>query len=264
MTLGIGVLCDHGETFVLGSERRASYGTTGTVPVGPNDECGKQFYLKPHRIFVSVAGSMSTCHAVYAQLAHMVRNLKEPTNLPAELLMTLIDEARLHEIRRIYDWQMKRKMGLTLHQWASGKLPRGVKIPRLVVEYGMAVLEQTPFKCELIVGGFVGEHGMFFKASQKEHIQEETSPGVYAIGIGQTSAMRHLNERGQNVHMTLPRTLLHVYEALHLSQSEYVGPPPELLIVVRKRESRIMVYRSAHFGKLAKDLSGPTEHSKPR
>ena len=46
MTLGIGVLCDHGETFVLGSEQRASYGTTGTVPVGQMMS-GKQFISNP-------------------------------------------------------------------------------------------------------------------------------------------------------------------------------------------------------------------------
>ncbi len=245
MTLGIGVLCDHGETMVIGSEKRATYGATGNVPIGPNDECGKQFYLKPHRVFVSVAGSMSTCHAVYAQLAHLIDHLKEPNKIPPELMMTLIDEARFHELRRVYNWQMKRKMGVTLHEWATGKLPRGIKMHDLIVKYGLEILNHTPFKCELIVAGFVGEHGLFFRAAQKEIIQEETSPGVYAIGIGQADTMRHLNKRGQNVHMTLPRTLLHVYEALYLSQSQYVGPPPELLLVVKKRDSRIAVFPTA-------------------
>ncbi len=245
MTLGIGVLCNHGETMVIGSEQRATYGTTGSIPIGPNDECGKQFYLKPHRVFVSVAGSMSTCHAVYAQLAHLVDHLKEPDKIPPELMMKLIDEARFHELRRIYNWQIKKKMGVTLHEWAAGKLPRGIKMHGLIVRYGLEILKHAPFKCELIVAGFVGENSLFFRASQKEIIQEETSPGLYAIGIGQADAMRHLNKRRQNVHMSLPRTLLHVYEALYLSQSQYVGPPPELLLVVSKRDDRVAVYRTA-------------------
>ncbi|MGH9684860.1 MAG: hypothetical protein ACRD4S_14760 [Candidatus Acidiferrales bacterium] len=242
MTLGIGVLCDGGETIVLGSEKRASYGATENVQINPNDEAGKQYRLKPHKIFVCVAGSLSTCHAVYSQFAHLVDDFKDPINISAETLMALIDKARCHELKRIYDWEIKKKMGVSLHEWAIGKLPHGVKMHKLIVQYGLSILEQTPFKCELIVGGFIGDHGIFFKASQKENLQEETSPGVYAIGIGQVAAMRHLNKRGQNIHMGLPRTLLHVYESLYLSQSQYVGPPPPLLVIITKREPRIMVY----------------------
>jgi len=82
MTLGIGVLRNHGETVVLGSEQRASYGATGNMQVNPNDETGKRFYLKPHKVFVSVAGSMSTCHATYSQCGHLVHHLRiKPTYL---------------------------------------------------------------------------------------------------------------------------------------------------------------------------------------
>src|SRR5579862_318566 len=211
MTLGVGVLCDHGETIVIGSEQRASYRTTENIAIGPNDECGKQFYMKPHRVFVSVAGRMSTCHSVYSQFAHLVNHLKEPSNIPAERMMALIDEARFHTLKRLYDWELKKEMGVTLHQWASGRLPRGRKMDELVVKFGLKILEAMPFRCELIVGGFQDENAFFMRACQKGAIEEETSPGVYAIGIGQTSAMRHLNKRGQNVHMGLPRTLLHVY-----------------------------------------------------
>jgi hypothetical protein len=245
MTLGIGVLCNHGETIVIGGEQRATYGTSGNPSVGPNDECGKQFYLKPHRVFASVAGRMSVCHAVYSQLHHLVDHLKDPANIPAELMMTLIDEARFHTLRRLYDWQLRKEMGVTLSQWASGKLKRGLKMDELVVKFGLKILESVQFPCELILGGFQGANSFFIRACQKRPIEEETSPGVYAIGCGQVSAMRHLNKRGQNVHMGLPRTLLHVYEALYVSQSEYVGPPPEFLVVIPKRDSRIAVYATS-------------------
>jgi hypothetical protein len=244
MTLGIGVLCDHGDTIVMGSERRATYGAS-SVLVGPNDECGKQFYMKPHRIIVSVAGRMSVCHAVYSQLSHLAKNLRDPSNIPAEMMMTLVDEARFRALRRLYDWEIKREMGVTLHQWASGKLPRRQKMDELVVKFGLKILESTSFPCQLILAGFQEPNTFFMRACEKEMLQEETSPGVYAIGGGQTRAVRHLNKRGQNVHMGLPRTLLHVYEALYLSQSEYVGPPPESLVVIFKRDTRIALYLTA-------------------
>jgi len=52
MTLGVGVLCEHGECIVMASEQRATYGNS---PVGPNDQCGKQYDLNPLNVFVSVA-----------------------------------------------------------------------------------------------------------------------------------------------------------------------------------------------------------------
>jgi len=241
MTLGLGMLCEHGNCVVLASEQRATYQTLGSKQLSPNDECGKQFHLEPLNCVVSVAGSNSTCHAVYSQFAHMVLNLKDKDNVPTELLMTLLDAARFREMRRVYDWELKKKMGVTLKQWAAGKVP-GIKFHRLFVEYGLSILENTPFKVEMIVGGFAGNYGMFFKASQKSKLEEETSPGVYAIGTGQVDAMEQLNKRGQNVHMSLGRTLLHVYEAMLKAQSRTVGPPPKLVAVIMRGEPRMLVY----------------------
>jgi len=196
MTLGIGVLCNKGETIVMGSEQRASYNVGNPVPIDPNDEAGKVYHVFPYRLFVSVAGSLSVCQEVYAQFAHLIENLKQGTEISSELAAYLLNEARFHQLRRIYDWQLRRKMGVTLTQWAQGKI-HGGKMSRLVVKFGHEILENTPFKCEMIVCGHIEPHGIFLRASQKEHVQEETSPGVYAIGCGQVSAIRHLNKRGQ-------------------------------------------------------------------
>jgi hypothetical protein len=110
----------------MGSEQRASYGATGNVPIDPNDEAGKVFHLTPHRLFVSVAGSLSVCQEVYAQFAYLIENLKTGTDMSTELFAHLLNEARFHQLRRIYDWQLRRKMGVTLAQWAQGKI-RGEK-----------------------------------------------------------------------------------------------------------------------------------------
>ena len=248
MTLGIGVICDHGETIVLGSEQRASYGVIGGGTIDPNDEAGKQFYMKPYKAFTSVAGSLSMCHRVFSEFIHLVEHLRDQENLAPEHIAACLNTARYHQLKRDYDWQLKKQLGVTWRQWITGKLPRGIKMDELVVKYGAKILEGTPFKCELIVGGFFGKrpHTIFFKASQKEALQEEASPGVYAIGVGHVPAMKHLNKRGQNVHMSLARTLLHVYEALYLGQNLYVGPPPKLLAIIKKREPRILVYQTEH------------------
>jgi hypothetical protein len=184
---------------------------------------------------------MSTCHAVYSQLAHLASKLKDPEKVPSELMIEMINYSRFRELRRRYDWELKRKMGVSFKNWAAGKLP-GIKFHRLFLEYGLQLLKQTPFRIEMIIGGYSGDHGMFFRAVGKEHLEEETSPGVYAIGSGQVKAMEHLNKRGQNIHMSLARTLLHVYEAMLAAQSTNVGPPPEYVGVIKKREPKPLVY----------------------
>jgi len=133
-------------------------------------------------------------------------------------------------------------MGISLAELACGKIPNG-KMHKIFVDAGRELLAKTEFNSAFIFGGFPSErHGIFLRACQKEALQEETSPGVYVIGIGQVAAMEQLSKRGQNVHMSLARTLLHVYEAMHVAQSRFVGPPPELAVVIRKREEKVMVY----------------------
>ena len=144
----------------------------------------------------------------------------------------------------MYDWELRRRMGCSLSQWARGELPRG-RMDKLVLNAGLSFMDEVPFKVELIVGGFIGEHTMFFRASQKGRLEEESSPGVYAIGSGQITAIKSLNHRGQNVHMSLPRSLLHLYEAMYAAQSETVGPPPEYVIVIRKRVERVLQFPTA-------------------
>ena len=238
MTLGIGAMCDKGETLVLASEGRVTYGET---PIAPNERGLKQFYLKPHRVLVCVAGRISHGHAIYSQFAHTVDQIKDKEHLPQELFMRLLDEARFREFRRICDWTLRTKVGFSLSQWHTGKI-KGVRMNRLIVECGRTIFESTRLPVEMIVAGFSGEFGVFFRAIRERLSEEETNPALFAIGTGQVTAMDHLNRRGQNSHMSLGRTLLHIYEAMLLAQSKSVGPPPEYVMIIRKRVPQILVY----------------------
>jgi hypothetical protein len=189
-----------------------------------------------------VAGSLSTCHAVYSEFANSVDGVEDKDSILPELMMNFIDAARFRELRRVYDWELKQRVGISLHQWATGRLPNRLKMHKLVLNAGLSILKSAPFKCQLICAGFVGGRGMFFCASMKGKLQEETSPGVYAIGSGAVKAIEHFNRRGQNVHTGLPRALLHLYEAMHIAQSSTVGPPPKLAIVIRNRADAVYVY----------------------
>ena len=80
---------------------------------------------------------------------------------------------------------------------------------------------------------------MFFRAAQKNAIEEESSPAVYAVGTGQIAAIRRLNRRRQYAAMSLARTLLHVHEAMlaaRNSERKGVGRA-KYYVVLKKRES---------------------------
>jgi hypothetical protein len=239
MTIGIGVICERGECIVIGSDMRATYGTT---PVGPNDNCGKVFRLADFPCMACVAGKMSSCHAVISQLVAQIKTLSRKRGMiPRELIMQAIDEARSREIRRLYRWAMETSWGISLREFARGKVPGG-KLDSLLLRAGYSLLKGTPLPVEMIMGGFIRGQTMFFRAAQKENLQEESSPGVYVIGTGQVAAMRRLNRRGQHVSMSLPRTLLHLHEAMYAARNanrRHVGRAIGY-IVIRQREPKVL------------------------
>ena len=238
MTIGISCVCDRGESIVMASDMRATYGTT---PIGPNDACGKVFRLGNFNTMVCVAGSLSSCHAVISQMVVGIRKLSKMKKIYREHVINAINHARIAELQRVYNWSIHTYLGISLHEWATGKVPGG-KLDELIYRAGAKRLEDTPLKVELIVAGFIQSETMFFKAARKEPLQEESSPGVYAIGIGDVAAMKVLNRRGQRISMSLARTLLHVHEAMRASRRAHprlIGSAP-VYLVMRKSVPRTL------------------------
>jgi hypothetical protein len=223
----------------MASDMRATYGTT---PVGPNDSCGKVYRLEPFNTMMCVAGSLSSCHAVISEIVAKVKPLRKKKPIFREHIINAIDASRIREMRRVYDWTLESSWGISLNELVRGKVPSG-KLDPLIIRAAYHLLRNASLKVELIVAGFVHHQTMFFRAVQKRPLEEESSPGVYAIGIGQVAAMKVLNRRGQRVAMSLPRTLLHVHEAMisaRHSNPKLVGQP-QGYIVMRKRVPRTLL-----------------------
>jgi len=238
VTIGIGVICERGDCIVIGSDMRASYGTEPEI-IGPNDQCGKVFRLAPFPTIACVAGRMSECHAVVSQICNSVRKLRQRRDIGREHVMNIIDEARKRELRLIYSWTLTTKLGISLHDWVRGEVPGG-KLDKLILRAGVNFLKDAPLRVELIVGGFMRRRTMFFRAVQKNRLEEESSPGVYVIGTGQRHAMRVLNRRGQHFGMSLSRTLLHVHEAMIAARKEQTVGPATSYIVMRKHVPELL------------------------
>jgi 20S proteasome alpha/beta subunit len=243
MTIGLACICERGECVVMASDMRATYGTS---PVGPNDACGKVYRLEPFNTMMCVAGSLSSCHAVISEIVSKVKPLRRRKHIFREHIINAIDAARVREMRRIYEWTIQSSWGISLSDLVRGRVPGG-KLDPLLIRAGYHLLKNAPLKVELIVAGFVHHQTMFFRTVQKRPLEEESSPGVYAIGTGQIAAMKVLNRRGQRVAMSLPRTLLHVHEAMisaRRSNPRVVGRA-QAYIVMRKRVPRTLYLNAA-------------------
>jgi hypothetical protein len=227
----------------MASDMRATYGTEphgrNYEAVGPNDQCGKMFQIAPFPTMACVAGKMSQCHAVVAQLVFNIRKLAKIGQANREFAVAAIDDARVQEIHRLYNWTMHTSWGISLRDFATGKVPGG-KLDKLLIRAGYHLLRKTPFEVQIIAGGFMGRDTMFFRGANKLRLEQESSPGVYAIGAGHRHAMRVLNKRGQNYAMSLPRTLLHVHEALIAARKERTVGPATAYIVLRKHTAQVV------------------------
>jgi hypothetical protein len=245
MTVGIACVCEKGDCFVLSSDMRATYGTAphgaNYERVGPNDQCGKLFFLQP-RLIGCVAGRMSECHAVIANMVFNLRLLNKARQNGREFIASAVDAARVREMRRLYAWTIEKNWGISLNEFHRGKVPGG-KLDDLLLRACHNLLKETQLRVHLLVVGFVKGSGVFLRAIQKDALQEEPSPGVYAIGAGSVQAMRVLNRRGQNYGMSLPRTLFHMHEAMLAAKKETTVGPAQGYIVIRKRVPVILFVR---------------------
>jgi hypothetical protein len=247
VTIGVASICERGECFVLGSDMRATYGTTPHGKhyerVGPNDQCGKVFYVMP-RLVGCVAGRMTECHAVISHARTDLIKLAKARKLKREFIPAIVDAARVREMRRIYNWTLERNWGISLRDFATGKVPGG-KLDQLLIRACHHLLKDALLRVHLLVVGFVNGHGVFLRAVQKEPLQEESSPGVYVIGAGSLHAMRVLNRRGQNHGMSLPRTLLHIHEAMCEARKESTVGPAFGYLIIRQRVPTILFLPSS-------------------
>ena len=241
VTVGIGVLCDGGKTAILASDMRVTY-RNKFLP--PSDHCGKQYDFAPLLLAASVAGNPAVCQPVIAMIAENLGNLLyEKQKNPERLLVMdhvrlVVEHARKRELRMLQGCAMERELGVSLAEWQTGKLPNSDKLDPLALKCGRAVLQRVSegFKGEmgLIVVGFVENGPVFFCAQGAEPLMQGANPEYYAIGSGAAAATDVLIRRGQNIYLTMARSLFHVHEALQAARrSERTVGPPSPYVVIR-------------------------------
>jgi hypothetical protein len=236
VTIGIGAVAEGGSWVVMGSDLRASW--PKTAKVGPNDSAGKQWDLpRPFDCAVCVAGVLSVAQLFVSELASQLEKLGEMAVIYGEHVEHAIQDSRFRTQRSRVDWELRKSYCITLDQWLTGKIPGG-KMHKLIVKAGEAVIDGTPLPLEVLLGGFVQGRLLFYKASGKYNLELGSSPAVFVVGTGGQLAMDVLNRRGQHVDCSLPRTILHVAEALEAAEKEPGGTvgKAKILTVIHEKD----------------------------
>jgi 20S proteasome alpha/beta subunit len=240
VTIGIGVLCDGGETAILASDMRVTYGNS---PVSPSDYAGKQYEFSPHLLSASIAGRTNINEAVVSVMAlHLSELLAQKQKQPDGLFVSehvrhILERARKQELRKLQECAMLSELGVSLDDWLSGTLKDGRKLDDLALRWGLTILQRVKkefcSKLALIVVGFADNGIVFMRGIGAEAIEEAASPPYYVIGSGSYAAMEVLTKRGQNTDTSIARSLLHIYEALRAARKEKTVGPPSAYVVIR-------------------------------
>ena len=236
MTVGIGVLAEGGKWVILGSDMRASWPKKNKV--GPHDSVGKIWDLpRPFECAVCVSGTLSVAQPLVSELASLLIKIGTKDPIYGEHVENAIDDARYRTQRRRVDWELRTNYCITLKQWLTGNVPGG-KMSPVIQKAGEAIIDSTPLPVEILLGGFVRERLLFYKASGKRHLELCTSPPLFVIGEGGSLAMEILNRRGHDVDCSFPRALLHVAEALEYAEKEpkgTVGKATRIIVIHREQ-----------------------------
>jgi hypothetical protein len=226
VTIGIGAVCDNGAYVLLASDKRVSYGNRkkDKRAIDPNEHAGKQFDFHPLNLAASIAGRLSVTHDIIGEMTvtfnKLIEMQREGKPIYREHVENAIDDARVRQLRRRYNWAARANYGLTLNQLLTGKLKHG-KLDSVAWAEIKNNIFSLPLYAEIIVAGYLAEEPLLFKASGKQGIEGNADPPVAVIGSsGSRDAMEHLNRRGQNVHSTLAQTILHFHEAMAIAREK--------------------------------------------
>jgi 20S proteasome alpha/beta subunit len=215
VTIGVGVIAEAGEWIIIGSDMRASWPN-----VSPNDAAGKQWdFPTPFDCCMCVAGKLSVAQMLVSELSSRLERLTSEPEIFPEHVENAINDSRYRVFAQHVDWELRKSYCITLKQWLSGKIP-GAKMSPLIRKAGEAIIDGTPLPVEILMAGFVHGKLLFYKASDKRHLEMNISPPTFAIGSGAVLAMEHLNKRGHHPDCSLARSILHVAEALEAAEKE--------------------------------------------
>lgn len=104
---------------------------------------------------------------------------------------------------------------------------------------GQKLIRRFFLPVEYLIGGFVRGNGVILKSNYKA---SSSATWLGCIGTGGDAAYRRLMLRSQDLHMSLPRALIHLAEAMRDAQEANpttVGRPSDYVVITPKQVRRM-------------------------
>jgi hypothetical protein len=230
MTVGIGVCCQGGQCVVMAADVKGSFDSPGLIP--SHEKLCKQHAL-PFNMCGNIAGTVEVANAVMNRVATALEY--HPSHVPLNLdhVIGAVENARFAELKRIADAKMKEQLGISLADW------QGAHKASLLYRRGDRIMRRSVLPVELLVSGVILGNAAVVHFSCGDYARVDD---LACIGSGGQTAFAHLMRRGQHAHMSLPRAILHIAEAMREARMEEpatVGPPGDFVVLTAKQTRRM-------------------------
>lgn len=244
MTVGIAALCQEGQCILMAADMRGSFND----PTLPSHEyIGKQYRL-PFELMANTAGAKTVCQSMASELYAAMEKLKGEPKIVHDHIRNAIRDTQVQEFGYRVEHKLNMKLRTTVDEWK--KMDKATlhyrRCQKLISTYWLNV--------QITVGGFLEGHPVVLTAHSNEPPEMEE---IAVIGSGTDPAIAALAQRGQNSHMGIVRSALHVYEAMEEAKKtdKYVGRCDGVLVLT-PRQVRVLQFKSKYMAELVGSFEG--------
>jgi len=245
MTVGIGAICQGGQCVLMAADMRGSF---EDVSLPPHEYLGKQYPL-PNGFNVNTAGAKVICQSMASELYTQIEKLANEPNVYHDHIRNAVRETQYLEFLYRVDHELRFKLGITVAKWQH------MRKTTLLYRRAQRIMRKYYLNVQLSVGGFLRDgHPVLLTMHGNEPPEMEE---LSVIGSGTDPALEVLVQHGQNPHMGIVRTIMHVNEAMEAAKAKdkYVGRC-DAMVVLTPKQVRILQLSSEFMKELVGSFSG--------
>ena len=245
MTVGIGAICQSGQCIVMVADMRGSF-EDSSLP--PHEYTGKQYAL-PNGFNVNTAGAKVICQSMASELYTQIEKLSKQPEVYHDHIRKAIIETQFLEFSYRVDHELRFHLLTTSAKW------RKMNKTTLLYRRGQRLLRKYYLNAQLSVGGFLADgHPVLLTMHGNEPPEMEE---LSVIGSGTDPALEVLVRQGQNPHIGIVRTIMHMHEAMDAAKAKdkYVGRC-DAMVVLTPKQIRILQLDSRFVKELVGSFAG--------
>ncbi len=245
MTVGIGAICQSGQCVLMVADMRGSF-EDASLP--PHEYMGKQYPL-PNGFNVNTAGAKVICQSMASELYTQIEKLAKKRCIYHDHIRNAVRETQFLEFLYRVDHEFRFHLGTTVAKWQK------MQKTTLLYRRAQRIMRKYYLNVQLSVGGFLADtHPVLLTVHGNEPPEMEE---LSVIGSGTDPTLEVLVQHGQNPHMGIVRTIMHVYEAMEAAKAKdkYVGRC-DGMVVLTPKQIRILQLTSEFMKELSGSFAG--------